>query len=142
MDDFDKNFVLKSHRFYSSDEDKTLGNWFVYELSNELYDALAELVSHSGTEVDEELAVFSIKLARDVLKQVKKFPARKFKYVKISRKIAEEETPGKLSSCNTRDIAKALTSALKEQLEICEMCPTRCVFNPGGKCYMFDEGPY
>lgn len=139
---FDKNFALKSSRFYSSSAEKTLGNWFVYELSNELYDTLSEFIDERGKDVDEELAAFTIKFARDILKQIEAFPENKFKYTRISRIIAEEETPDILTAFNSKVIASVISEALKEQMEICEICPTRCAFNPEVMCNMFDEGPY
>jgi hypothetical protein len=138
--DYEKHFPLKSRRFYSRDAEKTLANWFVYELSNGFYVSLAEKAGCSARDVDEEIAEYAISIARDIMRQVRNFGG--LKGVKVDRKIIEAKKPGRLSLVNNREIEKALNSDLREQFGVCKACPTHCVYNPDGACYMFDGSPY
>jgi len=138
--EYEKHFPLKSRRFYFCNADKTLANWFVYELSNGFYVSLAEMADCGARDIDEVIAEYSITIARDVMRQIRSFGG--LKGVKVSRKIIETKKPVRLLPVNNREIEKELNSDLREQLGGCKQCPTRCVYNPDGVCYMFDGRPY
>ena len=53
MKSFDRHMKIKSTDIGSSAATKTKGDWFVYEFSNSIYDALSERIEDEDEDYDE-----------------------------------------------------------------------------------------
>lgn len=144
MKDFDKNMPIKSYRFYNKFTDKTKANWLAYEVANELYDVIDQFFKDKD---------YGIPINPFYIEEFSVFIAKG--YVKMLRSISQGEEPetiyaetpatknfNGLDKKTHRELQKTINKCFNEFLLNCRSCPTRCVYDFDGICYMFDKGPY
>ena len=129
--------------FYSNDSEKTKLNWLCYELAMGIYGKIME-------EEDEEfmrhifdvgaVTDFSVHLSKRIGGGLTKSPSGRIDkdYVLGASK---RFFPG-LTRRVYDTMFKAVSEAVKELLEICELCPTRCLYEKNAYCTMFDKGGF
>lgn len=135
--------VISSASFYSNDSEKTKVNWLCYELAMGIYDKIME-------EEDEEfmrnifdvgvVTEFSIHLSKRIGGSLTRKPSGRIDEDYAIRS-SKRFFPG--LTRRVHDImVKVVSEAVKELLEICESCPTRCLYEKNARCTMFDEGGF
>ena len=156
MKSFDKNMTIKSSEICLTDAEKTKGNWFVYEFSNSLYDALSEWIEDDYEDYDEEddgalissilseedLKSFSVSVANRTLGIIRQWKEGGDIELKISSDMVKDILNTERSTKAVNRLARFITNNLQHLLEICQGCPAQCIHDLNGKCYMFDSGPY
>lgn len=152
MKSFDKNMKIKSSDICLNEAEKTKGNWFIYEFSNSLYDALSEYIEDEDEDYDEILIssvlsekilkLFSVSVAKKTLDILRHWKDEKDKELKISSDLVKGLLNKEGSTEVINRLTKFITNNLQHLLEICQGCPAQCIHDLNGKCYMFDSGPY
>lgn len=133
--------VISPASFYSKDSEKTKLNWLCYELAMGIYDKIME-------EEDEEVmrhifdvgAVtdFSVHLSKVIGGSLAQKPSGRIDKDYVLR--ASKRFFPSLTRRVYDTMFKAVSEAVKEMLETCESCPTRCLYEKNAHCTMFDEG--
>lgn len=142
--DFDKYMEIKSNDFYKSESDKTKANWFNYEFANKVYDAILETLKEQNVLIPvhhselKELSVSIAKIAINLLRFRKKTGGP----ITILSEVIKSPILDSLNAELVEHIGEVVNKCLGSQLEVCEICSTRCIYDLDGICYMFDEGPY
>ena len=67
--------------------------------------------------------------------------SEKIEKVYFSYKMIDSYFP-QLDDELVNEILEVISKVWDEQLEFCEICPTRCISEKDAYCTMFDEGPY
>ena len=152
MKSFDKKMKIKSSDICLNEAEKTKGNWFIYEFSNSLYDALSEYIEDEDEDYDEILIssvlsekilkLFSVSVAKKTLDILRHWKDEKDKELKISSDLVKGLLNKEGSTEVINRLTKFITNNLQHLLEICQGCPAQCIHDLNGKCYMFDSGPY
>jgi len=129
--------------FYSNDSEKTKLNWLCYELAMGIYDKIME-------EDDEEfmrrifdvgvVTDFSIHLSKRIGSSLTRKPSGRIDEDYVLRS-SKRFFPG-LTRRVHDTMFKAVSEAIKELLEICKSCPTRCLYEKNAHCTMFDKGGF
>jgi len=133
------NFAIPARNFWITESDKTLENWFLYELSNAIHSALVtdETVRTQHTGV--ELLEFSLRLARcgkaAVQKRIEKGEER------VASRDLREELARQFRAIYTARVIEIASKVINDHLEICFVCPTQCIYNWDTYCSMFELGP-
>lgn len=134
------NFSISARNFYSEEGDNTKENWFLYELSNVIYDGLTNEITISGKYTEEELLELTLNLSRCGQEAVRN-SLRKGKYVRITKKDFQERFAPDLQSPHEKKMLKVAAKGVNMLVSTCLHCPTRCIYDWDGKCDMFDAGP-
>ena len=162
MTSFDKNMKIKCSEICLNDAEKTKGNWFIYEFSNSVYDALSEWIEDEDEddydyedyeeEEDEtlissilsekELKLFSVSVADRTLGIIRQWKEGKDIELRISSDLVKDLLNKERSTKAIDRLATFVTNNLQHLLEICQGCPAQCIHDLDGKCHMFDSGPY
>ena len=134
---------IKASWFYWDDSEKTKFNWFLYEYACTLYDHIRRSknetlnrwrAKHSNKQVAEFCAYFSKRMRQSVLDSI----ARHAKET-----IGDEEYICDYCHTNTLDengaILETAVSAWSELLEICVICPERCITERDNRSMFFDR---
>jgi len=132
---------IKAEWFYETEEGKTKLNWFLYEtaLEYQMYinntPALeAFRVSHGDRNIALFCTHFSKQMKGSVLERLEgDTDALIFYYEYIT-----DFYPG-LEQTQADLLMDVAEMAWDSHLSVCEACPTRCVSDKDGKCYMFDS---
>ena len=134
---------IKASWFYWDDSEKTKFNWFLYEYACTLYDHIRRSknetlnrrrAKRSNKQVAEFCAYFSKRMRQSVLDSI----ARHAKET-----IGDEEYICDYCHTNTLDengaILETAVSAWSELLEICVICPERCITERDNRSMFFDR---
>lgn len=136
--------IIKQTSFYSRESEKTKLNWFCYEiaLSIEL-----DIRRNLGKQLmkykidDKAIAEFSIyysKVMKDIILQKL---SGKIKTVIHSYEPIESYFP-KLNDRMVNKMLDVIVKAWDEQLDVCVLCPNRCISEKDVYCTMFDNDHY
>jgi len=136
---------VKLTSFYSSERDKTKLNWFCYELALNFWLAITREVGKKLEKRyairEEDIADFSVYFAKKMKEIILQRLSGEIETVYFSFDLVEAYFPY-LGDRMINKLLDALEEAWDELLNICEICPTRCISEKDEYCTMFDEGPY
>lgn len=144
MEDSDDQVEIMPEDFYSDAGEKIKFNWFCYELSLGLYDALTRKVGKKFAKFnigDRAITDFSIYFAKSMKSIILEKLSGKIKTVYFSHKTIESFFP-KISDRMVNAVLDVIAEVWDDQLGTCEVCPTRCISEKEVYCTMFDDGPY
>lgn len=136
--------VISPADFFSSDSEKIKLNWFCFEFA-------AEILSHVGKPLkkrlqkagvsDEALAGFCIHYSKIMKPQILRQVAGRQSSIQLSYLPIEEYFPA-LSDRLVDDLLAIVGAAWNELLDMCVVCPTRCISEKDRKAEMFDDPDY
>ena len=132
--------VIRPESFYSKESEKTKLNWLRYELALGIYDMIMEeedkeFIRHIYDV--ETVAEFSVHLSKIIGGNLAKKPSHKVEKNYVMR-AAKRFFPG--MNRRVYDIMfKAVSEGVNEVLEMCKVCPTRCLYEKNAYCTMFEE---
>jgi len=107
-----------------------------------VYDALIDDETISKEYAEQELVELSLKLSRCGREIVQGLSgSRKGRNVYVTTKEIRLKLES-LQLIHKRAFVRVLTEAINSLVDICLYCPTQCIRDWKGKCYMFDMGPY
>ncbi len=136
--------MIQSTSFYSREDEKTKFNWFSYELSIEVYDAIKQNVGHLLKRArisDEELAAFSIFFSKKMQGIILEKLAGKIDTVYISPEMITIYFP-EINDKLVNEMVNAILTAWDALLSVCGTCPNRCISEKDEYCIMFDNPFY
>ena len=139
--DTPRSNTIKPTSFYSRENEKTKFNWFSYELSRGVYDAVKNTTGNLLKRYkigDEELASFSIDFSKKMQNIILQKLAGNIDTIYISYEMVEFYFPD-ITEKQVNKILTAISEAWDELLSICETCSTRCISEKDLYCTMFDE---
>jgi len=145
---FDKNMKIKSTEIGTSESDKTMGNWFIYEFSNSIYDSLSEFFEFEEDTLDfsflsdKEMKSFSISVANKTVDMIRQWKNGRTNEFQISPDLLKSILDKEVKRDLIDIFVDIITDNLNNQLNICQGCPTQCIHDLDGRCYLFDSGPY
>ena len=129
-EDIFADHLIKPTSFYSNEQEKTKLNWFCYELALNFNLAIKrkagkKLEKRYGID-EEEIANFSIYFAKEMKKIILQKLSGEIETVYFSYDLIEAYFPY-LKDKMSNKIMDAIVEAWDGLLDICEICPTRCV---------------
>ena len=133
--------MIKPTAFYSTERDKIKLNWFCYELSMNIYDKIRENPGKrlKKYKIDEKaIAEFSIYISKKMKDIILQQLSGRIENVYFSYEMVESYFPD-LSDKLVNKMLDAISKAWNEQLDICKICPTRCISEKDVYCTMFDD---
>jgi hypothetical protein len=134
---------IKTSWFYLHDIEKVKINWFLYELACLLYlgfkrNTGTHLIKWKSKLSNKQLAEFcayiSKRMKQDIFKRIDGFTAGAISYEDHIFEYFHTITPEE-----NRAVYDVVEAVWIEMLMICELCPTRCLADIAGDCYLFDE---
>jgi len=136
--------IIEPTSFYSCEREKTKLNWFCYEiaLSFEL-----DIKRNLGKQLmkykidDKEIAEFSIYYSEVMKDMILQKLNGKIKTVVFSYEPVEFYFP-KLNDKMVNKMLDVISKAWDEQLDVCVLCPNRCISEKDAYCPMFDDDYY
>ncbi len=162
-----KNLPIAPEHFYSDPREKTLLNWFTYEVALNFEHAIGFTLQDypRGKPLRKaEVAPLAITLAKRVKAEFlraqstpaepvtlgwgkKKLRSKipngiraRCRSLKFSSQWVVDAAPNLSHHPVVQDIAEDLVDSLNDQLEQCEFCETQCLIRPHAPCSMFDTG--
>jgi hypothetical protein len=143
---YDKGLEIKSYEIARSESDKTKRNWFIYELSNDVYNAASIFLSGLGPSrpvlPKRVLKKFSVDVAGETVRQIREQKGEGKKELIFSTSMFEQLLKGRVKPKLIRELVNITLDVIQETMENCLHCSTGCLVDLDGKCTMFDEGPY
>jgi len=134
---------IRASWFYWDDSEKTKFNWFLYEYACTLYNHIRTSKNEtlnrwrarrSNKQVAEFCAYFSKRMRQSVLDSLAK---------RAEETVGDEEYICDYCHTNTLDengaILEAAQSAWSELLDICVVCPERCITERKNRSMFFDR---
>ncbi len=164
-----KALPIAPESFYSAPGEKTLLNWFTYEVALNFEQAIGSTLDYypRGKVLRKaEIAPLAIALAKRVkgeFLRVQSTPAEpvtlgwgkkklkskiprgiqvRCRSLKISPQWIVDAAPTLKQHPVVDDLAVDLVDSLNGQLEECEFCESQCLTRPHAPCTMFDTGPF
>ncbi|MDO9257032.1 MAG: hypothetical protein Q7U54_16035 [Bacteroidales bacterium] len=144
MKNFDKNMPIKSYKFYSNFADKTKANWLAYEFANEVYDVILEFFKAKDYGIPIKhinIEAFSIFIAKGYVDKFRIFTSGT-EPTAIHSTTPETNIFNSLDPKTQKKLQDAINNCFYSHLDKCALCPTDCIHDFDGICYMFDKGPY
>jgi hypothetical protein len=135
---------VKPTSFYSNESEKIKLNWFCYELAIGIYSELSRKFSKRLKRYkinDKDLVELSIYISKTMKGIILEKLSDKIEKVYFSYERVKSYYP-QLDDRLAGGIIKAISRVWDKQVEICEVCPTRCISEKDAYCTMFDKGPY
>ena len=133
--------MIKPTSFYSNNREKIKLNWFCYELSLSFYDKLSENLGKRLKKykiAEKAIADFSISMVKEMKEIILQQLSGRIEDVYFSYKMVEPHFPY-LSDKLVNKIVVLFEEAWVEQLNVCAVCPTRCISEKDVYCTMFDD---
>ena len=130
-------YHISSAYFCNEESDRIKEKWFLFELSNAIYGGLAGEIAISRTYNEKELVELAIDLSlhgKEAVTEVMRRRGNKRITNRDFRELAASELMGKYG----KKVLKVAVRAINVQLSACLDCPTRCIHDWKGACYMFD----
>lgn len=130
-------YNISSTYFCNQESDRTKEKWFLYELSNAIYEGLTREIAISRKYTEEELVELAIDLSlrgKEAVTEVMKRRGNK----RITNKDFREETASELMRRHGKKVLKVAAREINVQFATCLDCPTECIHDWKGVCYMFD----
>jgi len=127
--------------FYATEEDKTKENWFLYELSNTIFDELTYDKIVSKKYSNQKLLKLSLNLSKYAKKIIEDL-LNKGRKPKINAKDIRQKLAKNPQLSYEKRVIKIVVTTVNSFIPACLHCPTKCIYDWKGKCYMFDRGPY
>jgi hypothetical protein len=134
---------IKASWFYLNDCEKVKINWFLYEFACMLYLGLKRSTGgyinkwkskRSNKQLAEFCAYLSKRMKQDIFKRLDGFTSGVMAYEDHIFEYCHTNTPEE-----NRAVFEVVESVWKEMLMICQLCPTGCLDEYAGRCYLFDE---
>jgi predicted GNAT family acetyltransferase len=132
--------------FFSTNEDKTKLNWFLFEYALQLeilawYDrGLRERLRGKGIG-DKEVAAFCVRYAKHMKAEILDRVSGKTENVRMGYEPIEAYFPTIGDALVDRLLTKA-AEAWDSQTEVCVVCPARCISEKEQRATMFDDPCY
>jgi len=136
---------VRPESFYSSENEKKKFNWFLYELAESFHSVITSggiirKLRKKGIS-DQRIVEFCVYYAKALVPAIEDRLQGKTTGVHLSYKPIEiffKELDDRLVD----RLLTVISQAWDEQLQLCEMCPTRCVSERDVYCTMFDDPDY
>ena len=130
--------------FYLNNSEKTLLNWFCYEIASGFETRLKNFTDDlSVKKWVKKRNIRSMAIA--LSNQLKKIILTKQLSTALNLKIAPEWIINHIKSPPKKileEITFRLNNSIAEQAEMCETCPTQCLKKKNAPCFMFDDPSY
>ncbi|MBI9076600.1 MAG: hypothetical protein JEZ02_14435 [Desulfatibacillum sp.] len=123
--------------FYSSNAEKTKLNWLCYELAMAFYDDLEKPLRKSRHRIEKlQTATFSVYAALELKEAIRRCGGQT-KSLSIPPGLLENYLPP-LGPKTQKKVLSIMKKAWQELVAHCPQCPTNCLHDPDGICYLFD----
>jgi hypothetical protein len=135
--------IIKPTSFYSMEHEKIKINWFCYEISMGFFDEIKKTLRNDlkKRNVDDDtLAKFSIYMAKTMKNIILQKLSGKIESTYFSYDMVESYFPH-FSEKLINKMLDAMSKAWDEQLDMCVICPTRCISEKDAYCTLFSD-PY
>ncbi len=135
--------IIRPERFYADDSEKTKFNWFCYEFASDfvtLIDRRLQRRLHRKGLSDADIAEFAAQYAKRLKVHIEEKLAGKYDQMQLNYQDIERLLP----HVGDRLVDELLTlssRAWEELLEMCSVCPTRCITERHIYTPFFDEPP-
>lgn len=127
--------------FYSEDAEKTKFNWFCYEYASEIVlhiDSDFQKRLHRKGVDDLRIVDFAVYFARHMKAVVRQKLESEFNGVPMSYRDIEKFFP-RLANAVVDDLLTVVAKAWDSLLEVCSVCPARCVSEREQLTEAFDD---
>jgi len=135
---------IKASWFYTSEDEKTKMNWFLYEYACKLYDHIGESrkktvkgwkAQRGDGQIAEFCAYFAKRMRQNIFSEPVDNPEEDI--------TTADEFIRDYCHCNTRRETEALVgigeAAWLELIRTCFVCPVRCLSEMSERCEFFDR---
>ena len=140
-----KHFVSPD-RFYSTDDEKTKLNWFLFEFAQETESfihrekRLKKRLAKMGVD-DARIGDFCVHYAKQMKAQILDKLAGRIPQVRIGYEEIERFLP-EIDDRLLDQVLTILAKAWDSQMEACVACPTRCISERDQRAPMFEDRFY
>ena len=137
--------TIPATAFYTNPAEKTKLHWFTFEIALSFQSALRDpaLASLRARQriTEQQIATFCIRYAKHMQGVILRVLRGELPQVVMPYQPIEAIWP-RLSEPELNTIQDHLAAAWEQQLQICGLCPTRCISDKESICVMFDDPDY